>query len=1270
MRRLISLPLLLLAFGAHAAITGTVIDEGGKTIAGATIRAWATESSRAYAQRLLLPQPESEPLATATTSDAGAFSVDTKGTIAVDLLVSAAGRTNESIYAVDGDEPLTVILRPASQRKLRVEADGKPVAKALVVFDRHLFARTDAAGEVPMLAPGAEFVINPDYAMARRGSGSATFTLQKGVTLRGRVVNAKGTGVKAELFVNGMPAGSSGDDGAFTIAHAPSNWAVLRAESGNDVAVIPHATAPQLEVRLAPGNPFTGMLRDPSGHGVTGARVHLGPQGGAAAEELTWVVSDAKGNFAFDRMPARTYTIGANHPMFGFEPLTIAGGESTVNRVIAAKPVSRVRGRVVDEARKPVAGSAISVFGARPSAVTDQAGNFSVRIENAPQGMFTLTAAKRGYTSGGVPRRRIREGETISDVVVTLGTGFPLQVRLVDARHEPVAGMNVFAYEAEDARGVVACDDPFRDDCRITDAKGNVDFRVNEGQYAINITPPGKDSRFAPKLVAAQPITKKSSPLVIQLEPGVTISGKVVYGDGTLVPNVMIETRSGVPGNNNEPSADGTFTLTGLAPGKYTLTAATTDGHITTPAVEVTAPAANVVLNMPRGGRIEGRVTERGTGRPVTDFVVAPARREPTMFRAQPEKETHADDGAFVVENVLPGPTTLRATARGFVPGTRGDISVEEGRSVTGIEIQLDRGATVSGRVTGDGRPLPGVVVRPTAANGPNVAGFGMTDADGNYSIDGVPPGERTFEFRKQGYITKRQDVDAATSKEAHLDVAMERGRDLRGRVVDKAGAAIEGVTIGAFAPFGGGENMQVITGADGSFVLEGLAESRYNVQARKSGYVSVNERDVALPQSAPLTLTLDRGGSVSGRVTGLTSNELGSVYVSAASSNSFASAQTDASGTFTVRGVPEGRVMITASIMGTDRRSKPQPITVENGSAPPVEISFDEGYTVRGRVSFNGVPVTNGYVSFRPHDPRPDPSAGSSRINGGSYEVSGLAAGDYDVNVMSGDGTYRGKYSVTGSGTYDIDVHGATLRGRVVDAADGTAIASAVINVYGSGASGGMSGNAVSDSDGRFAVQALLDGKYTVHVQRDTYSPAEQPIEIAGGVAQDVEVRLEGGTPATFVVVDATNLSGLTMANVSVEQGGKRVTSAPSRSEEGVRMWLRPGSYTATANAYGYSTSGRVDFTVPGPPVRITLSKAGSLVVVAHSFGLARLRLASSAVMTGRVISFVAGGSSPIEGINAGQYVLDVLGDNKKQVLKSVPVTIVPGERTTVTLD
>jgi protocatechuate 3,4-dioxygenase beta subunit len=504
--------------------------------------------------------------------------------------------------------------------------------------------------------------------------------------------------------------------------------------------------------------------------------------------------------------------------------------------------------------------------------------------------------------------------------------------------------------------------------------------------------------------------------------------------------------------------------------------------------------------------------------------------------------------------------------------------------------------------------------------------------------------------------------VEAASGNDSRLDVDLERGRELRGRVADKSGAGIEGASVSTFSPMGGGDNAHAVTTADGAFVLEGLGETRYNVQVRKSGFASTSERDVTLPQSTPLIITLDRGGSISGRVTGLSPSELGSVSVSANNAEgSYTSAQADSSGAFTLRGVPDGRVMVSAHVMGTERRSRQKAIMVENGSAPPVEINFEDGFTVRGRVSFNGIPTASGTVNFFPTAPKPDQSGGFARVSGGAYEVNGLASGEYNVHVNSPDGSWRGKYVVSGPGTFDIEVRGATLRGRVIDAGSGAPVADANVSV--SGKPPTAHGNALSDSEGRFAVPSLADGKYTLNVQRETFAPAHQEVTVSGGMVPDVEVRLEGGTQTTFVVVDAVTGAVLTGSNVFVESGGKRMGNGVIRAEEGVRLWLQPGNYTALAMASGYSSGPKTNFTVPGPAVRLTLSRAGTLVVVSKAFQFARLRNAGY----NRLLRLQEGTFSQIP---AGEFTLEVLDDKQQQVVKRLPVTIVSGERTTVTVD
>src|SRR5260370_22536472 len=121
-----------------------------------------------------------------------------------------------------------------------------------------------------------------------------------------------------------------------------------------------------------------------------------------------------------------------------------------------------------------------------------------------------------------------------------------------------------------------------------------------------------------------------------------------------------------MPGMANT-AADGTFKLSGIAPGPVTLTAYSSDRRLSSPPLPVTAPFNDATLTLPRGARIEGRIFDRTTQQPITDFsILLPGRANPN-FSGNPNVVTsasnsftggppiHADDGHYALDNVPPG---------------------------------------------------------------------------------------------------------------------------------------------------------------------------------------------------------------------------------------------------------------------------------------------------------------------------------------------------------------------------------------------------------------------------------------------------------------------------------------------------------------------------------------------------------------------------------------------------------------------------------------
>ena len=1264
---------------AHAAITGTIIDMDGKPVAGATIRAFAPESSAALRARLVAGKADRDPGATAKSSDSGTFSIDLKSSPAVDLEIEAPDHPRTTIATVDGDDIGVIQLAAPPVAKIRVTSGGKPVANAIVLSGSEV-RKTDDAGETPVFGIGSVYVVHPDFAPGSRRDMNGAISslheikLSRGVSVRGRVVNGAGPVPHAIVSVNGWPLAESADDGTFVVAHAPDGWQLLTAARGNEIgAATRPAKTGAVEIRLAKGETFTGTVRDSvTGAAVAGARMSLNE--GADSLPAT-AVSDAKGRFTFGPLLSRTYQIEGMHPSYGIASAAVLVPHVTT-RAFAALPVAHARGRVVDEEKKPVAGaivtSPVTTGPRRPSTLTNAAGEFAIRVvTSATPFALPIYASKRGYAGGMLEARKWQPGETRNDIVITLVRGFAIAVRVRDRQHQPVEHAYVNLTRTGDGAqqgffAPAACDDPTRQDCRRTSADGSVVFRTSEGPHSVFVT----GDEVAPKRVPSVTLTARSEPLVVEVDRGVTISGRVVHADGTPVAGAIVELpRSPIAPRNATADSDGAFTLVGIAAGPTSLTAVSSDRRLSSAPVPVTAPAKNVTITMPHGARIEGRVVDRATKQPVTDFTVSvPSRGRPGP--SPTPQQVHADDGSYAIDNVAPGTFQIAVTATGFVTATRTDITAEEGKTVSGIDVQLDRGASITGRVTSGGAPVAGAQVAVTANRMPFFGGT-TTDADGNYTLDGVAEGERTLQFTRTGYIVLHKTVEVTAAKDLHLDVELDHGAEIRGRVTDRAGHNIPGANVAIAGDRSGPSNMTQ-TDLDGSFVMQGLATGSYRVTARKEGYVSEDVNDVTVPQTQPLTFALDHGATITGRVTGLAPEELAQVVVVASGGTSRNQTPVDSAGNFTLHGMPDGRIRVDAmlSTAGRNRTALPKIIVVENGAAPPVELDFSEGITISGHVTHAGAAVSMASIIFFPTPQTAQKNAAAQMGQGGgsgmispdgSYVVTLMMPGDYNVRINGQNLAYQTTYTATSSSTFDIDIHGAMLRGHVVDAATGAPLANVQVMVFSRAVQ--ANGSATTDSDGHFAIDALIDAIYDLRATREPYSVATQQVTVSGGSAPEVEVRLEQAPAVTFHVTDSVTGAPVD-ASVMVTTDQHANPAQAQRVESGVlKAWLKPGNYIAAV--FGrYYIGKTTNFTTPPADVQITLVRGGQMIIEAKSAQQVRLDQ-----LGGRLPGPVHPGiNGPYPTIAPGSYLLSVL-DNSGSVVRTVPVVIVAGETTTVQL-
>jgi hypothetical protein len=415
----------------------------------------------------------------------------------------------------------------------------------------------------------------------------------------------------------------------------------------------------------------------------------------------------------------------------------------------------------------------------------------------------------------------------------------------------------------------------------------------------------------------------------------------------------------------------------------------------------------------------------------------------------------------------------------------------------------------------------------------------------------------------------------------------------------------------------------------------------------------------------------MDTGATINGRVTGIPPEQFTQVVVTASGNTSRNQTFADASGNFTLTGMPDGQVRVDAMLntAGQRRMAPYKTIVVENGVAPAVEMNFEAGITVSGHVTRAGSAVTGGNISFMPRTqgprgliPSQDRQMASAMIAAdGGYIASGLGAGDYEVHVNAANISFSTKYTASANGTFDIDIRGSLLRGRVVDASSGSPVAGARVNLS---SRLPAFGSATSDSDGRFAVDALVDATYNMQVISDQYVAYSQQVVVANGSVPDIEVRLEAAPAVVIHVTDATTGAPVD-SNVAISDPTRKFNTQAVRTDTGsFKAWLKPGSYIAYAFARGYLTR-NTNFTTPPAELNITLERGGALIIHARTPQLVRLDVPGG--VTQRFLGPIQPGTNgPYDSLPSGSYMLSTVGGDGK-VIRALPVTIVAGQTMTV---
>lgn len=260
----------------------------------------------------------------------------------------------------------------------------------------------------------------------------------------------------------------------------------------------------------------------------------------------------------------------------------------------------------------------------------------------------------------------------------------------------------------------------------------------------------------------------------------------------------------------------------------------------------VAAPCAISVTVLARGGPVEGaRVTLAGKAR-FTGTTGSKGRSEIA---------------------VQPGRYDISVRHPRYVPAD-GAADAKEGTTAN-VRIDLREGGAVFGTVTGEGGiPVAGVkvsILDPGTKHFSHPDLEASTDAAGAYRIEGIPAqafGLHARHARHKPWMQMSLSLRHPTDL-LRVDIPLEPGRSVSGRVVDEAGVPVEGASVIA-----SNETAAVVkSDPEGRFEVTGLGDQPVNLSASAPGFGTIYRRRLP-PGSTEVEMRLPRGGRITGRVT------------------------------------------------------------------------------------------------------------------------------------------------------------------------------------------------------------------------------------------------------------------------------------------------------------------------------------------------------------------------------------------------------------------
>jgi len=465
------------------------------------------------------------------------------------------------------------------------------------------------------------------------------------------------------------------------------------------------------------------------------------------------------------------------------------------------------------------------------------------------------------------------------------------------------------------------------------------------------------------------------------------------------------------------------------------------------------------------------------------------------------------DRGAFEFSGVAPGRWTLWAFASSFQGYRRDGVEVEPAAEIRDLEVVLAVGAELSGRVFApDGSPAVDALVDLRPGSGV------FTDGDGRYSFTGLAPGIAQIVAEHDDYPQVTREVRIEAGKTT-LDLRFDGGVPVSGVVLGPASEPVSEAQVVLVRDSYGATVPSTRSTGDGSFTLTGVPPGRYQARVSKEGYAvswSHEMTQVGEETVTGLELRFPVGGALEGQIRGLEREELDRVAVVASNRMAAVRAQLDGEGGYRIAPLAPGRWNVQATVESRGRHLAEEVVLEAGKATTTLDFDFGIGSALTGTVQVAGQPAAGLAIYVQETEGTFSNEARTSAD--GAFEIRDLASGTYRLVVTTERGfRYVETLSIDSDRHVDVEIFGARLAGRVVDALTGEPIAEALVSVGSLDEKAPDGGYTRTDSTGGFRIEDVPEGPWRLVVRRDGYVDHERRIEVRGP-SEGLEVELTPG--------------------------------------------------------------------------------------------------------------------------------------------------------------